>query len=983
MYPFMLAIFPVKLSFFLFLLLFLFRAQAQHLNIRNHPMNQSLDIPTVYHSIQDSDGFRWFGTETGVVRFDGQNYRRFTLEDGLSDNEVLKIFEDTKKRIWFLTFNGHLSYFHQGRFYNASNSPLLKKIGVISTFSSVSEDNKGGLLFIGGQNRVLYIGPDDQISQYNYEKNAYHIGHSAIYEDARGQVYVVCNTGFYKFNNGRLRPARFRYFPQQVKAFYSPGPHQLYFVAPEGLVLMQDTIQQLIIPRHQLPLSSRADFLFIDSYQRLWIQTLGAGVYMLENLKNPRAGFKLYLKDVYISSISEDKEANVWFCTNGQGIFLLPASAAKTVAITKQEGLPDNKINAVAKDSQGNIWLAMDKGKVARYNGAQVQAYDINFSDKFNRVTSLLVDRQDNVWCGTHHGIVQLKKLKNGHYNKVVKLYHVDSRHYAVKSIQQNKAGDITFVHSAGIETFIDQVDQEGYYVARIPQVDRVRTYTHFYDQAGHLWYGSLKGLHQIRPDSQRIDRWQQHPSLSHRITSMQALPGGILVLGTYGHGLILLRDGKFLTQVTTQNGLSSNICRKVFVDRNTVWVATNEGVNRFSFSRDSVSPVEVFRTTDGLLSNYILDILVDQDRVYVATSQGLNILPNVKQKLRHPAPPVQLTAVTTGSRNIRHLSNPRLKYFQSRIQFSFIGITYQDAENVVYQYRLTGSNPAWTSTQNTSLEFSALQPGTYTFEVKARKQNSNWSKPIRYSFVIAPPFWQTWWFMGLQAILLLLIIGAGVRIYIGIKLRQQMRHLETEYRLQQERERIARDLHDNVGSNLAYIINSLEETPGQQDPGGITRDLREYTKQAITQLRETIWAVRQETISVGELGHKIQKLIWQASHHRPGFAYNVHLQGGQTDKLTPVQALNLFRIAQEAINNVFKHSQSNSLVVTLMVLVPGQLEMRIKDKGRGFDAACQPQEDHYGLANMQARAQELGGCFKVRALPGKGTLIYVKVSLQ
>jgi signal transduction histidine kinase/ligand-binding sensor domain-containing protein len=981
----MLALSPIKRSLSLFLFLSLFQAQAQHLNIRNHPMNQSLDIPTVYHSIQDSNGFRWFGTETGVVRFDGRHYRRFTLEDGLSDNEVLKIFEDTKKRIWFLTFNGHLSYFYKGRFYNKSNSALLKQIGAISIFSSVAEDKKGGLLFIGGQNRILYIGPDNQIRQYNNEKSGYPIGHSTIFEDTRGQVYVVCNTGFYKFDSGRLRPTRFRYFPLQVKAYYSPRPHELYFVAREGLVFMQDTVQQLVIPHHQLPLSSQADLLFIDSYQRLWIQSLGTGVYVLENFRNPRAGFKLYLKDVYISSISEDKETNLWFCTTGEGIFMLPASAAKTVAITKQEGLSDNKINAVAKDSRGNVWLALDKGKVARYNGAQVQEYDINFSDKFTRVTYLLVDRQDNIWCGTDHGIVQLKKLKNGRYKKIIKPYHVDGRHYAVKSIQQNKAGDITFVHSAGIEKFLDKVGKDGYYVTRIPQVERVRTYTHFYDQADHLWYGNLKGLHQIRPDSQRIDHWQDNPGLAYRITSIKALPGGILLLATYGHGIILLKDGKLLTQVTKQNGLSSNICRKLFVDHNTVWVATNEGVNRLNFSQGTLSNVEIFRTTDGLLSDHILDILGNQDHVYVATSQGLNILPNLKQKRRQPAPPIQLTGVTIGSQNIGNKTNPHLQYFQNRIQFEFIGITFQDAKNIMYQYRLIGSNPAWTPTQNTTLEFSALQPGTYAFEVKTKNQNSNWSKPIRYTFVIAPPFWQTWWFLSLLVLLVIIIISAGVRIYIGFKVAKQMRRLETDYRLQQERERIARDLHDNVGSNLAYIINSLEETPGQENQAssGTNQELREYTKQAITQLRETIWAVRQETISVGELGGKIQKLIWQASHHRNDFQYVVHLQGDQERKLTPVQALNLFRIAQEAIHNVFKHSQSNRLVVTLIVLDQGALEMRVKDKGKGFDPASQPQQDHYGLANMQARAKELGAYFKINTLPGKGTLVYVKTAFK
>jgi signal transduction histidine kinase/ligand-binding sensor domain-containing protein len=967
------------------LVLMLFQAQAQHLNIRSHPINQSLDIPMVFHSIQDTDGFRWFGTETGVVRFDGKNYHRFTTEDGLSDNEVLKIYEDGKKRIWFLTFNGHLSYFHKGRIYNESNSALLRKIGATATYFSMTADKKGGLFFTGGQNRVLYISPDHKISKYNLETTSLPIGLSNVYEDARGQLYLVCNTGFFQFNKGIPQPTRFRYFPKQFKACYSPRPGELYFVAREGLVLMRDTVQQLIIPHTQLPASGEADLLFIDSYERLWIQTTGSGIYVLENLRNPRAGFKLYLKDVNISSVSEGKERNLWFCTTGDGIFMLAASTTKTVAITKEEGLSGNKINAVAKDTQGNIWLALDKGKVARYKDGQVREFDINFSDKFNRVTDLLVDRHDNIWCGTDLGMVQLKKLGNGRYQKIIKLYNVDGRPYSVKSIQQNKAGDITFVQSAGVEKYLDQVGKDGYYTARIPQVKRLRTYTHFYDEADNLWYANIQGLHQIRPDGQKVTLALDSLARSYRITSIKALPQDILVVATSGHGLIFLKKGKFLTHMTTKNGLSSNICRKLFVDRQTVWVATNQGVSRFQFSGDTISQVEIIRTTNGLLSDHILDVMVDQNQVYVATAQGLNILANLRQKVRLPPPPIQLMAVMVGGQNFRNQTNPRLEYFQNRIQFEFIGITFQDVKNIVYQYRLTGSHPAWTATQNTTLEFSSLQPGAYTFEVKAKNQNSNWSPPLLYRFVIAPAFWQAWWFLGLLAFMAAVLIAGGGRLIIARKLRQQRRQLETEYQLQQERERIARDLHDNVGSHLAYIINSLEETPGQENkpnPAHI-RGLRDYTKQTITQLRETIWAIRQETISIRELADKIHKLIWQASLLRPGFAFDVSCQGDEQATLTPVQALNLYRIAQEAFQNILKHSHSNYVLVSLTVLPQGQLEMRVEDKGRGFDPLAPRPQAHYGLLNMQQRAQEMGAAFEINGIPGKGTLIYLRVDLK
>ncbi|MGV3640462.1 MAG: two-component regulator propeller domain-containing protein [Adhaeribacter sp.] len=963
-------------------------SQAQHLNLRPHPINQTLGITNLYHSLQDAEGFRWFGTETGVVRFDGNTYRRFTLEDGLADNEVLKIYQDSRKRIWFLSFNGHLSYYHKGKFYNARNSALLRQIGAISTFSFAREDQKGGIFFSGYQNKILYIAPDNTFRVYNLEHSQYDIGPTTFYEDARGQQYLVSKLGFLPFGEGRLRPPRFRYAPVQAKARFSPRPQELYFVAREGLVHMQDTLQKLIIPAQRLPEINQANLIFTDSNQRLWIASNSAGIFMLKDYLSNKGAFKKYLKNAFITSVSEDKESNVWFTTTGEGVFILPANAANTLAITTEEGLSNNKVNALALDHQGYIWLGLDNGKLARYKNGSLQEYDINFSDKYNRVTNLLVDRQDNIWCGTDLGMVQMQKQANGTYRQVLRPYHLDGRFFAVKSISPDPTGRITFVHAAGIEKFRDRPDADGYFVSRVPQVERIRTYTHFHDRQGHLWYSNIKGLHQIRTDGVHLQHWQRHPALRHRFTDIEQLPQGILVLATYGHGIFFMHQGRIIGQVNTKSGLSSNICRKLFVRDSTIWVATNAGLNRFTYTPGKQPQVRVIRSTDGLLADDILSIQVHGDQVYLGSSQGLNILHDIKQQPRQSPPPLLLTEVKVDGRNLRNQQRPRLRHGQNRVQFEFIGITFQDIKNISYQYRLKEINPAWTSTTNTNLEFSALQPGDYTFEVKTRKHNSNWSAPLRYEFVIAPPFWKTWWFLGLLALVITALVTGGTRLYIVLKLRQQKRRLETDYRLQQERERIARDLHDNVGSNLAYIINSLEDlqSPAKAPSPANTNahhDLREFTKQTITQLRETIWAIRQDNITIRELGTKIQKLIWQLSSHRPDFEYEVNISGNQDAILTPVQALNLFRIAQEALNNVFKHSQSACLLVSLQVNPRQQLELKLEDKGIGFDPGQQNQEEQYGLNNMQERARELGAYFRISSLPGRGTLIYLRVNLK
>jgi signal transduction histidine kinase len=543
---------------------------------------------------------------------------------------------------------------------------------------------------------------------------------------------------------------------------------------------------------------------------------------------------------------------------------------------------------------------------------------------------------------------------------------------------------DIYIAQSSGIEKAA--VRQAGSpLILPVPGLPRVRTFTNFFDHAGNLWFSNVNGLNKY--DGQQVITYgeQSHPLFASRITDITETPQHQLVLATYGNGLLFFKDGRILKQVTKKDGLPENICKKLFIQDDVLWVATNKGLGKLLLSEKKFfsRPVS-YTVSDGLVSNEVNDVFADGKNVYIATAKGLNIIPN-RPLVQQTSPPViQFTGVYTDNRAIDLRQAAELAPEQNRLLFKFIAITFQDPANVMYQYRLHQEN-YWVNTQNNSVELSALGPGRHTFQVRAKKLNSAWGAPITYQFYIQPPFWRSWWFLGLLAFGGLLTVVVSVRLYIVIKLRQQMRRLETEYRVQQERERIARDLHDNVGSHLAYIINSLEETPGQAGTtvAANAQDLREYTKQTIAQLRETIWAIRQEAISVRELGAKIQKLIWQISSHRPDFEYEVVIQGNQEAELTPAQALNLFRIAQEAVNNVFKHSHSTCVWVTLTVKQQAHLEMRIEDRGQGFERDSQGPEDHYGLVNMQERAKELGAYFKIYSVPAQGTQVYIKVGLE
>lgn len=202
------------------------------------------------------------------------------------------------------------------------------------------------------------------------------------------------------------------------------------------------------------------------------------------------------------------------------------------------------------------------------------------------------------------------------------------------------------------------------------------------------------------------------------------------------------------------------------------------------------------------------------------------------------------------------------------------------------------------------------------------------------------------------------------------------------------EKERIARDLHDNVGAHLAFVVTNLTHISDQAEKQSIKdgrkwavqlRSIVMHTREAVKLLRETIWAIHQESFTVEEFGERLNQYINRYVHETDGLMVDVAVTGSQTYRLTSTQVLNLFRIVQEALNNVVKHAEATQANVQLQVRANGHISLRIHDNGRGFSWPNQlSTEPHYGLQNMQARALELGGTFQVVA--DQGTTVAVEI---
>ena len=203
------------------------------------------------------------------------------------------------------------------------------------------------------------------------------------------------------------------------------------------------------------------------------------------------------------------------------------------------------------------------------------------------------------------------------------------------------------------------------------------------------------------------------------------------------------------------------------------------------------------------------------------------------------------------------------------------------------------------------------------------------------------------------------------------------------------EKERIARDLHDNVGAHLAFVVTNLTHISSQAEKQPVLngrqwasqlRTIVSYTREAVKLLRETIWAIHQESFTVEEFTERLNQYINRYIHETDGLHVDVLVSGSQTQQLSSTQVLNLFRIVQEALNNVIKHARATKAVVQFHVYPDGRISLRIHDNGQGFSWPDGETfaEQHYGLRNMETRAQELGGTFRVFA--DEGTTVEVEV---
>ncbi|MFA6439424.1 MAG: two-component regulator propeller domain-containing protein [Bacteriovoracaceae bacterium] len=994
---------------------------AQQFTLESIPSSNTLSANSVYALLRDKEGFLWVGTQNGLNRYDGRQFKYFVHDNNdsttLSDNFIITLSEDSTGNIWVGTRHG-LNRFDKRtqtfqRFYlmdfaeNASHQ----------TVYSLTCAPDGRTLAVAG-GKIYTLSSDDRYTVHQYDN-----------DDS-----VMCIA----FNPQGSWMIAHRWTIEGITT-----ANQKF-----GMNFISPSVINTILASQQM--------IFVGSVTGLWM--IDKGTTQTDKIKRP----KLFLKNVTVNALSLDAQHRLWIGTE-KGIYVLGSDGQLEQVNDRSsstEGTTMLNSRALIFDRFGLIWIGMLRNGVRKYDPSKEQFQTI---DKKNLgidgvVWSILQDTTGVYWFGTQRGVYQFRKedtlfrhpvaWKNNEFKNIMiselmedsrgsiwmgsrpgGLYHYSPRgnmikHFlqspndssslvnnSVSSVFESANGLFYLTTSSGICSF-DPVTKK---FSRIMLMDTIqkKEVTYFLhvseDRDFSLWISSSSGLFLI---DQRTGTYAFYStvegdstSLSYNIVASTTVDvKGNIWVATLGGGVNVFDKGtKKFTRFNSSDGLINDVVYGILEDSyGRMWMSTDFGLACFdpetkkflSFGKeDGLEFIEFSQnsfyknSTGTMFFGGIGGAVKFQPELITAVAQqSLLVVSDLRinyESISPGDPSITMGTITTPQ-------EVHITYEQQALSIDFTSLNFRFPEKTFYAYRLQGFYDYWVypAEHQRTAHYTHLPPGEYFFEVKTSTQKGEWGKDeMHIRIVVHPPFWRTWWFMLFSSLSAVGLFYSGVRFVSQRKLKQQLHEIALQQKVNAERERISRDLHDSTGSNIAGIISGLNlaERYLETSKPKTKRTLQLLTNEAragMSQLRETILAMKTVEMSVDELADTVNEMITKQLQFRKKIAFQLTRDYPHSLMLSSIQGLHLMRIFEEALSNALNHATAKNIEVRIE-LRDGKLIVQLCNDGKKKKQRSMSVFHGNGIPNMKRRADEIGALFSLECDDDNGSVMTVSLPFQ
>jgi ligand-binding sensor domain-containing protein/signal transduction histidine kinase len=987
-----------------------------------HPSDYTVDVWEVEDGLpqisvtsikQMQDGYLWLGTFNGLVRFDGVRFSVF--DEGntpeLGSSRIVRLDLDPSGGLWIITEDGALARRWQGSFRAFTARDGLPPAGAAAVVSGPHRrllliDRNSGVHWFDGEKWV----PDPAMDFLRGRL-------VSLFTDADETLWIWLRD---ERRLGRLVDGELELIGQppqtedaRVRCFGPGREGGLWLVI--GYRVYRWLRGQWTTTDWELPPTVGAfTYLLEDRWGNLWLTTYGHGLFRL----GPSATVERFTRRGGLShdtlrALWEDREGSIWIGTDGGGLNRLKPRNVGMYDI--QQGLTVDVVMSLADDPQDPdaLWLGLNGGGINRWQAGTISSLVVEPDLRTNSfVYGLFPDRRGGLWIGAYDfGIL---RYQDGALTRVTP----DEARFGRPLLAglEDQAGRIWLAGSFGLAQWRD---------GRLTDLNAELGWTNVMiralaeDRTGGLYVGSYgRGLCHYRQG-----QWKHYSEsdglADNHIAALWVDAEDTLWIGTVNGGLCRFRAGQFAA-VSTRDGLPSNtIGALIEDDQGHLWLGSNRGLVRLPLvelheyldGRSHTFTSRVFNRSDGLNS-------VDcgggaqpacrkgrDGKLWFATAKGLAMVDPNRLSLNPLPPPVVIEEVILDDSTLAichrraspdqpHVADTlpdpiRIPPGQHHLEIRYTGLSLLMPEKVRFRYRLEGLDKVWVEAgSRRTASYAYIPPGNYRFSVTACNNDGVWSEEgAALALVVLPYFWETNWFKAL--VLLGLTGGTGWLARLGFlrRMRRRLERLERRQALEQERTRIARDIHDELGARLTQI-GLLAELAKRSfgKPEKMQTYLEQMTRRSrdMTQaMDEVVWAVDPAKDSLEGMMNYLAPLGQELLQ---GTDIRCRLDLPPVLPSLPISAKarhGILLVIKEALHNCLKHAGATE------VWIRGSLEgtiltLRVEDNGSGLNNGIhEVNRAGHGLQNMRQRMHKLGGKLEVASRDNLGTQVQLQIDLS
>ncbi|MBI2837778.1 MAG: hypothetical protein HYX75_05660 [Acidobacteria bacterium] len=944
-------------------------------------LDKGLPQNTILAITQTSDGHIWFGTQEGLVRFDGSRMVVFD-RTSLGDSYVRALCADPDGSLWIGTEGGRLAHYRAGRFEVLSQpgKPVRAILRDHDGVLWIGTSQGGGLLrYVNGTFTALTT--KDGLTDNTI---------LSLYEDRDGALWIGTRQGGLVRRVGSQFSAlttRDGLSSDAVAALCEDGKGGLWIgTFGGGLNHLSGGRIEILGTESSLP-DNRVISLLRDRQGNVWAGTSERGLVRLSggalsafaSRENPT------IRGVH--SLFEDREGSLWVGTATGG--LCKFRDGTIIPFASEEGLPDDSVWGVHADRSGAVWIATGSHGVVEYRDGRFTDWNVRRGLASDAAISIYEDRAGALWFGTNGG--GLSCLRGGRITPV--RMSDGPADQVVTAICEEEDGTL-WVGTAGTGLYRLKSGKFTVFGPDSGFASRI-VFAVITDRRGDVWSGT-SGAGLVRYSNGQFTSFAEKDGLlSNRVLTIYADRENTIWCGTDGGGLVRCKDGK-LGVVTSEQGLFvNNVLQILEDDFGRMWMNTNKGI--FWVRKSEVA--ELLSGTRSRIKSYSYDradgmkniegnggfqpagCKSRDGRLWFPTLKGLVVVDPAHLRLNDQPPPVVIEDVVVDGKSVLAGGDLRLPPGTEKLELHYAGLSYANSKRVAFKYQLEGYEESWVDAGSRRVAYyTRLRPGPYRFVVIACNEDGVWNTTgATQSLILLPRFYQTRLFAGFIA---LLTIGAGWGLHLlrANSIRARFRAILAD------RARIAREIHDSLSQCLTGIsiqLHGIAQTM-QGDPEAARRhmDLASHlVRNGLAESRLVVWDLRPHALEDRDLSRALEDLARLATSGT-GIEVMVKSEGSIIPLPARVEAA-MLRIGQESITNAVKHARCHSVHVTVSHS-SNAVSLRVRDDGCGFDAVHGrgPESGHFGLAGMRERAEQLGGTLSISSAPGDGTEVGVILPL-